>query len=83
MNNYILELTKMYLEVRHELSEEEKKIILRTLEMAQLTKHEPSHIDEFPKFYMNICSKCGMDFSGITGYVCSALECPMGAGPNC
>ena len=24
------------------------------------------------------CSKCGMDFSGTTGYVCSNADCPMG-----
>ena len=24
------------------------------------------------------CSKCGMDFSGTTGYVCGNADCPMG-----
>ena len=24
-----------------------------------------------------ICSKCGMDFSGVMGYVCSNVDCPV------
>lgn len=27
------------------------------------------------------CSRCGMDFSGVTGYVCNNMDCPMGMGP--
>lgn len=28
------------------------------------------------------CSKCGMVWQGIMGYVCSEFDCPMGAGPT-
>jgi len=27
------------------------------------------------------CPRCHMDFSGITGYVCSQPDCPTGMGP--
>jgi hypothetical protein len=27
------------------------------------------------------CNKCGVSFSGITGYVCTDNNCPMGLGP--
>lgn len=38
-----------------------------------------------PEPYMparSTCSKCGMDFSGVTGYVCNNMDCPMGMGPT-
>jgi hypothetical protein len=30
----------------------------------------------------SVCSKCGMEFSSITGYACMNMSCPMGLGPK-
>lgn len=31
-----------------------------------------------PNFGVSRCVKCGMEFRGSSGYVCSTYECPMG-----
>lgn len=33
-----------------------------------------------PNFGVSRCVKCGMEFRGSSGYVCSTFECPMGLG---
>jgi hypothetical protein len=43
------------------------------------TESEP-FVPDFPfheKHHQTTCSECGMDFSGLGGYVCGSINCPV------